>query len=157
MIRVVRAKAGDTDRRTWTVRSSISWTRPAMADQFETDMAGGYVSGIIMLGILAFLTLFVVFWTPAQVEIPAWFALLILLGLLMLPVLWALQRPWVVTAHTEEPAETGGEYWEGVVRGVVSAREETHRVADELRRWGVPNSGGGPLTRITPADALREP
>ncbi len=55
MMRVVRA----ADRRTWTIRSMISWTRPALADQFEHDMAAGYVSGIAMFGVLVVMT-----WSP---------------------------------------------------------------------------------------------
>ncbi len=149
MIRVLK---DGNNRRTWTVRSSISWTRPAMADQFETDMAVGYFSGIAMLAIVAALTLFVVFWTPAGLVVPAWFALLILLALLMLPVLWALQRPWVVSAHTEDPPETGGEYWEGVVRGAVSAREATLRAIDDLKTLNAPDNGAGPLTKLRPVD-----
>jgi hypothetical protein len=149
MMRMVRA----ADRRTWTVQSRISWTKPAMADQFEHDMAAGYVSCIAMLGVVVVLTLFVVFWTPAGVVIPAWFVLLILLVLLMLPVSWALQRPWIITAYTTEPIETEGEHWEGIVRGMIPAREETYRVADDLRTRGIPDDGNGPLSRVTSSTA----
>jgi hypothetical protein len=145
MMREVRA----ADRRTWRVRSSISWTRPAMAEQFEHDMAAGYVSGIAMLGVVVVLTLFVVFWTPTDVVIPAWFVLLLLLILLLLPVAWALQRPWVITAYTAEPPGTEGEHWEGVVRGMVPAREEVDRIAEDLRTRGTPDDGTGPLVRVT--------
>jgi hypothetical protein len=141
---VVRA----ADKRTWTVRSSISWTRPAMADQFEHDMTD-YAPGIAMLVVIVVLTLSVVFWTPAEVVIPAWFMLLMLLVLLLVPVLWALQRPWIITAHTDEPLGTDGEVWEGVMRGMISAREETRRVADDLRTQGFPDDGTGPLMRLT--------
>jgi hypothetical protein len=144
MIRVVRA----ADKRTWTVRSSISWSKPAMADQFELDLAVGFVSGIVMLGVVVVLMLFLVFWTPSGVVIPAWFVLLILLILLLIPVLWALQRPWVITAYTTEPPS---ERWEGVVRGMVLAREETRRIADDLKRLGSPEDGNGPLSRVPPS------
>ena len=152
MLKTVRSRDG----RTWTVRSSISWTKPALADQFEHDMAAGYVGGIAMMVVVVALTLFLVFWTPVGVERPAWFLQLVLLVLLVMPVLWAVQRPWVVTAQTDEPAGTEGEHWEGVVRGMVTAREETHRVVDDLQMRGVPDNGVGPLTRLT-ADPLREP
>ncbi|MGH3823659.1 MAG: DUF983 domain-containing protein [Pseudonocardiaceae bacterium] len=151
MMRMVRA----ADRRTWMVRSRISWTKPAMADQFEHDMAGGYVSAVAMLGVLVVLILFVMFWTPTDVVIPAWFGLLLLLVLLLIPVLWALQRPWVITAYTTESAGTEGEYWEGVVRGMVPAREETIRIADDLIEKGVPDEPSGPLTRIAPPESFR--
>ncbi len=140
MERVVR----DGKRRTWTVRSRISWTKPQMADQFEHDVAAGYLEGIWMLVIL------VVFRTPNDVVIPAWFVLLILLILLLLPVLWALQRPWVITAETPEPVESSGERWEGVVYGILSAREETARIADELEDKGEPDVVNGPLMRVLP-------
>ena len=153
MRRVVRAT---TDGRIWSVRSRISWTRPAMADQFEHDLAAGYVSGVAMLGVLTVLILFVVFWTPTDVVIPAWFMLLLLLILLLLPVLWALQRPWVITADTPDPRETDGEHWEGIVRGVVPAREEMFRIVDDLEAKGYPNEPHGPLTRIASAASLRD-
>jgi uncharacterized protein (DUF983 family) len=152
MMRVVRAP----DRRTWTVRSRISWTKPPMADQFDHDLAAdpaSYVSGIVMLAIIVAMTLFVVFWTPASVVVPAWFVLLILLILLLLPVSWALQRPWVITAHTKEPIGTEGELWEGIVRGMGPAREETHRVLDDLRRTGIPDNPNGPLSRVATSTA----
>ncbi|MBA2473431.1 MAG: DUF983 domain-containing protein [Pseudonocardiales bacterium] len=151
MMRVVRA----ADRRTWWVRSRISWTRRAMADEFEHDMTD-YGHGAIMLGIVVALTLFVVFWTPADVVIPAWFVLLILLLLLVLPVSWALQRPWIITAHTDEPAGTEGEHWEGVVRGMIPAREETYQVVDDLKKTGSPDDGNGPLARFQSSTPFRD-
>ncbi|MGB8993837.1 MAG: DUF983 domain-containing protein [Pseudonocardiaceae bacterium] len=151
MMRVVRA----ADRRTWRVRSSISWTRRAMADEFEHDMTD-YGHGVVMLGIVVALTLFVVFWTPAEVVVPAWFVLLILLILLLLPVSWALQRPWIITAHTDEPVGTEGEHWEGVVRGMIPARDETRRVVDDLTETGVPDDGNGVLARIPSTAPFRD-
>jgi hypothetical protein len=145
MKRAVRAD----DRRNWTVQSRISWTKPGTGEEFEHDMAGGYVSGVAMLGVIVVLTLFVVFWTPAGVVVPAWFVLLLLLLLLLLPVSWATQRPWIITAHTQEPAGTGGERWEAVVRGVGPAREEAFRIVDELQTTGVLEDGNGALRRIS--------
>jgi hypothetical protein len=152
MMRVVRA----ADRRTWTVQSRISWTKPTMADQFEHDMAAGHVAGVAMLGVLVVLILFVVFWTPAEVVKPAWFHLFLLLLLLLIPVFWALQRPWVITAHTAEPVGTEGEYWEGVMRGMVPAREETLRIIEDLKSKGIPDEPSGPLTRIALPGSLRD-
>lgn len=144
MMREVRAHDG----RVWAVRSRISWTRPAMADQFEYDMAGGYVSGVAMLGVLVVLILFVVFWTPTDVVMPAWFGLLLLLALLLIPMLWAFQRPWIISAFTTDPAGGEAEYWEGIVRGMVPAREEARRIADDLVHKGVPDEPIGPLNRM---------
>lgn len=145
MMRMVR----DDDGRTWIVRSRISWTKPERAYGFEHDMAGDYLPGLAMLGVVLVLTLFVVFWTPGNVVIPAWFVLAVLLVLLMVPVWWAWQRPWIITARTDEPLATEGEHWEGIVHGVFPARQEAHRVADELRTRGAPDSGTGRLSRIT--------
>jgi hypothetical protein len=145
MMRMVRG----ADKRAWTVQSRISWTRSVMTGQFEHDMAAGYVSGIAMLGVVVVLTLFVVFWTPTGVVVPAWFVLLILLILLLLSVSWAMQRPWIITAHTTEPIDTEGEHWEGVVRGMLPAREETYRVAEHLRRRSIPDDGNGSLARVS--------
>ncbi len=146
MRKVVR----DGDQRTWTVRSRISWTKPTMADQFEHDMAAGYVSGVAMLGVLVVLTLFVVFWTPTEVVIPSWFLLLLPLLLLVMTVLWALQRPWIITAHTLDPADSQGEYWEGIVRGMIPAREEAFRIVDDIEEKGVPDDPNGPLSQVAP-------
>jgi hypothetical protein len=146
MERVVR----DRKRRTWTVRSRISWTKPQMADQFEHDVAAGYLEGVWMLVIIVLLTLFVVIRTPDEVVRPAWFVLLILLILLLLPFLWALQRPWIITAETLDPIESAGERWEGVVYGILSARDETARIADELEEKGEPDVVNGPLMRVLP-------
>ena len=154
MRRVVRETTDS--RRVWVVRSRISWTRPAMADQFEHDLAAGYVSGVAMLGVLTVLILFVVFWTPTDVVVPAWFVLLLLLALLLLPVVWAVQRPWVITADTSEPHSTGGEHWEGIVRGMVPAREEMFRIVEDLETKGYPNEPHGPLTRIASSAVARE-
>lgn len=127
-----------------------------MADQFEHDMAAGYVSGVAMLGVLAVLILFVVFWTPNGVVVPSWFTLLLLLVLLLIPVVWALHRPWVITAHTSEPIITDGEHWEGIVRGMAPAREELFRIADDLELKGIPNEPHGPLTRVASPAPFRE-
>ncbi|MGH3771808.1 MAG: DUF983 domain-containing protein [Pseudonocardiaceae bacterium] len=145
----MRLTEEDRDRRRWMIQSRISWTKPEMADQFEHDMAAGYVSCVAMLGVIVLLTLFVVFWTPPSVARPAWFVLLILLVVLLVPVSWALQRPWIITAHTTEPSEADREYWAGIVHGIIPAREKAHQVAEDLRTRGIPDDGNGPLTRLS--------
>ncbi len=151
MMRKVRT----ADGRTWWVRSRISWTRRAMTDEFEHNMTD-YGHGIIMLSIVVALTLFVVFWTPAEVVRPAWFVLLILLVLLVLPVSWALQRPWVITVHTNEPVGTEGEHWEGVVRGMIPARDEAYQIVDDLKKTGSPDDGNGSLVRVLSTPPFRD-
>jgi hypothetical protein len=152
MQRMVRAAGG----RTWTVRSKISWTGSGMSEQFEHDLAAGYVSGIAMLGVVVVLTLSVVFWTPAGVVIPAWLVLLFLLLVLLVTMAWAMKRPWTIVAYTDEPLNTEGEFWEGTVRGVLPAREEAFRIVEELEERGIPDDGNGPLTRVTSSSPLRE-
>ena len=71
------------DGRNWTVQSRINWSQPATAEQFEHDMAAGYVSGIAILGFVVALVLFILFWTPAGVVVPSWLVLLFLLMLLL--------------------------------------------------------------------------
>lgn len=144
MMRTVQAQDG----RSWTVESRISWTKPERAAQFEHDMAAGYASCVAMLGVIGALTLFVLYWTPAGVVIPAWFVLFILLVLLFIPVSWAMQRPWVITAHPTEPMEAQSERWEGVVNGLLPAREEAHRVTDDLRERNTPGNETGPLCKL---------
>ncbi|MGH3827550.1 MAG: DUF983 domain-containing protein [Pseudonocardiaceae bacterium] len=143
-MRIVRAKDG----RSWAVQSRISWTKPEMADQFEHDIAAGYLPGASMLGVIVVLTLLVVFLTPAGVVVPAWFVLLILLILLLVLVSWAMQRPWIITAYTTEPLEADSERWQGIVHGVIPAREEILRVSDDLQMRNVPDNGTGPLSRL---------
>jgi hypothetical protein len=151
MIRRVRT----ADGRTWWVRSSISWTRRAMTEQFEHDMTD-FGHGVIMLIMLVALTLFVVFWTPAEVVRPAWFVLLVFLILLMLPVSWAMQRPWLIRVHTNGPVGTDGEHWEEVVRGMIPARETVYQIVDDLRRTGTPDDGNGSLERVEPIPPIRD-
>ncbi len=151
MIRRVRT----ADGRIWWVRSSISWTRRAMTEQFEHDMTD-FGHGVIMLIILIALTLFVVFWTPAEVVRPAWFVLLVFLILLMLPVSWALQRPWLIRVHTSGPVGTDGEHLEEVVRGMIPARETVYQIVDDLRRTGTPGDGNGSLMRVDSIPPVRD-
>ncbi len=139
----------DKNRRKWTVRSRISWTKPQMADQFEHDVAAGRENQIILV-ILLVLTLIVVLRIPNDVVIPAWFVEFLLVVLLLLPFLWAVQRPWIITAETDEPIVSDRERWEGVVYGILSAREETKQIADELHDNGEPDIVHGPLMRVLP-------
>ncbi|HEV7450164.1 MAG TPA: DUF983 domain-containing protein [Pseudonocardiaceae bacterium] len=146
MTRVVRSPDG----RSWTVQSTIHWA-PAQEEQFENDMAAGYVSGIAMLGVIVVLTLFVVFWTPPGVwsAVPSWLLLLLLLVLMILPIQWAVRRPWTIEAKTAEPIETSGEHWRGLVHGAVTARQDTQRVTQYLKTRATPDDGTGLLRQVT--------
>ncbi len=145
MTRVVRDKNG----RSWTVQSTINWSQPATAEQFEHDMAAGYVSGVAMLGVVVALVLFVLFWTPTGVVMPSWLVLLFLLLLTVLPLQWMLKRPWTIVAKTLDPAETAGEHWVGTVQGMMSARQDTRQVVENLKARAIPDDGTGMLRQVT--------
>ncbi|MGH3872560.1 MAG: DUF983 domain-containing protein [Pseudonocardiaceae bacterium] len=145
MMRVVR----DADGRSWTVHSRINWSAPATEEQFEHDVAAGYVAGIVILVIIVTLVLFVLIWTPAGVAGLSWLALLLLLVLMLLPMQWALRRPWTITAKTPEPVETAGEHWVGTVLGAMAARQDARQVIQSLKRRSSPDNGTGPLRQVT--------
>jgi hypothetical protein len=136
------------DGRRWIVQSTIHWS-PPQEEQFENDMAAGYVSGIAMLGVLIVLILFVLFSTPPGVVLPSWMVMLFLLLLMGLPIWWALRRPWSIEARTAEPVETSGEYWRGIVYGMSEARQDTRRVIDFLSTRTTPDDGTGLLKQVT--------
>ena len=138
------------DGRTWTIQSTIHWA-PAQEEQFENDMAAGYVSGIAMLGVLVMLVLFVLFWTPPGVlsSVPPWLLWVLLLILMVLPIQWAVRRPWTIEARTAEPIETSGEHWRGMVHGAVAARQDTQRVTQCLKVRATPDDGTGLVRQVT--------
>ena len=146
MRRVVRG----ADGRSWTVQRTINWYQPATAEQFEHDMAAGYVSGVAMLGVVVALSLFVLFWTPAGVVVPSWLVLLFLLVLMVLPIQWALRRPWTIVAKAPEPVDTAGEHWVGTVHGLKAARQETREIVQSLKSpRAIPDNGTGMLRQVT--------
>lgn len=141
MIREVRA----ADGRIWTVHREINWSNPPKAHEFEHDIAAGYFAGITMLGIIVLMVLTIVFWTPPGVVIPAWLIVAVIALLMVLPLHWALVRPWTIVASTYQPIESGGEEWVGTVRGPMRSRREALRVAQHLEEHAVPDDGRGPL------------
>lgn len=137
------------DGRSWTVQSTIRWS-PAEEEQFENDMAAGYVSCIAMLGVIIVLVLFVLFWTPPGVIVPSWLVLLLPLMLMMAAIHWALRRPWTIEATTAEPTpnEPTGERWKGLTHGAMSARQDTQRVAQCLKARATPDDGTGLVQKV---------
>jgi hypothetical protein len=138
MIKTVK----DSDGRIWTVQSTINWSQP-QDEQFENDMAAGYVSGIAMLGVLVVLVLFVLFSMPPEVNPPGWLSMTLLLLLMLGPIWWALRRPWTIEASTS------GEHWRGLVYGVTTARHDVHRVVGLLEERSTPDDGAGVLRQVT--------
>lgn len=147
MIREARAPDG----RIWTVRREINWSRPPKVQEFEHDVAVGQVAGIVMLGLIALMLLTIVFWTPPGVVIPYWLILAFIALLLVVPLHWALSRPWTIVAATHQPIETGGEEWEGTVRGVLGSRREVAQVARNIEEYAVPGDGRGPVQANYPS------
>ncbi|MGH3754304.1 MAG: DUF983 domain-containing protein [Pseudonocardiaceae bacterium] len=144
MTKVVRSQDG----RSWTVQSTINWS-PAEEEQFENDMAAGQVPGIAMLGLVVGAMLWVLFWTPPGVVVPAWLVLLLPLLLMIVAIHWALRRPWTIEATAEPtPNEPTGEYWRGLTHGAMSARQDTQRVARCLEARDTPDDGTGLLQKV---------
>ncbi|GAA2819442.1 DUF983 domain-containing protein [Saccharopolyspora taberi] len=139
MNRVVRG----SDGRMWTVSTNVEWSNPIAADEFEHDVNGGPLSGIIMGAILLFLAVVFVVWTPDEVIVPPWLVLALVVAALFFPVRWMLRRPWTIRAetpgdHDEHPPET----WIGVVRGGVTARQEAANVARQIELYAEPDMNG---------------
>lgn len=149
MVREVRA----ADGRSWTVRREINWSRPAIIQEFEHDVAVGQVAGLVMVLFIVLMVGVVVLWTPAGVFIPGWLVAAFAFVVLLVPAQWALARPWTIVADTYEPLETSGEQWVGTVRGMVASRREVSRVIRHLERHAIPDDGQGLLQPVT--DQLR--
>lgn len=145
---MARKSLQGSDGRGWEVHSWINWSQPATEDEFDHDMAAGYVSGIVMLVVIVALVLFVVFWTPSGVFVPSWLVLLFLLLLMVLPMQWAMRRPWTIEARTDDSVATSGERWVGTIHGVREARYETRQVIRNLRQRSNPDDGTGLLRQV---------
>ncbi len=145
MMRTVRA----ADGRRWLVRSAINWSEPDTAQEFEHDVAAGYVSGVVLLALVVGLMLTVVLWTPAGVVVPTWLVVAFLLLLLLLPAQWATGRSWTIVAETPAWDDAPPERWTGTVHGMVLARQHTLGVVRSLQHHAVPDDGRGPLQPVT--------
>lgn len=144
MTRVVRG----ADGRRWTVRTNINWSEPVTEQQFEHDVAAGHLPGVAMLLVIVALVLTVVLWIPNGVVVPGWLVFAFLLLLLVLPLHWALGRPWTIVAETPPLRDAPPERWVGTVHGMMLARQEAMRVVKSLRRDAIPDDGRGPLQPI---------
>ena len=145
MIREVRARDG----RSWMVRSEINWSRPAVVQDFEHDVAGGRMAGTVMLAGVVLVLLLLLFGEPDGVYFPYWLRLALLAVLLALPAHWVVNRPWTIVAETHEPLATNGEHWVGTVRGFLAARDEAIRATRNLEEYSSPDDGRGPMQLVT--------
>lgn len=138
MNRVVRG----SDGRMWTVRSGLEWSNPIAGEEFEHDVTGGPAPGVVMGGVLLFLALLLVLWTPPAVRIPLWLILALVLVGLFFPARWLLRRPWTVIAETPGDEDQQPERWVGVVRGFLNVRKEGARVARNIEVYAEPDMNG---------------
>lgn len=144
MTRTVRAAGG----RLWAVRSSVNWSEPDTAREFEHDVAASGVGGGVMLVLVVVLVLTVVLWTPADVVVPTWLVYALLLLLLILPLAWATGRSWTIVAETPGLFHEPPERWEGTVHGMALARQHLNDIARTLQHDGILDDGSGPLERV---------
>lgn len=131
------------DGRVWTLRSELEWRTPATADDFEHDVAGGYVPAAIMIVMTVIFGLTLLLWMPDSVAMPGWLVLLLVLFILFFPLRWIFRRPWKVVAETEgdhkgQPAER----WVGTVRGMIEVRAELNRIKQSIERESLPDFEG---------------
>ncbi|RZQ62127.1 DUF983 domain-containing protein [Amycolatopsis suaedae] len=137
------------DGREWVLRSTLEWRQPATADDFEHDAAGSYAPGIAMLVVTFALVVVLIAWRPADVVVPSWVLLALLLLVLFFPLRWVLRRPWTVVAETDgDPTgDRPSERWVGTVRGLFSVRGEMNRIAKSIQKHSLPDFDG-PLAPV---------
>lgn len=132
------------DGREWTLRSQLEWRAPVTADDFEHDVAGGYVAAALMLLVLGIFAVTLLLWMPEGVLMPNWVVLGLVLIALYFPTRWVLRRPWKVVAETN--GDPGGkapaERWVGTVRGMFAVRRELGRIKQSIEREALPDFDG---------------
>lgn len=132
------------DGREWTLRSQLEWRKPATIEDFEHDVRGGYMPGVIMLTVLVLFVVVLLIWMPEGVVVPGWFVLLLTLVFLFFPLRWVLRRPWTVVAETpgDPKLDLPAERWVGTVNGMFLVRTEATRVRKSIERHGEPDFDG---------------
>ncbi|MGH3515902.1 MAG: DUF983 domain-containing protein [Haloechinothrix sp.] len=132
------------DGREWTLRSQLEWRKPATVQDFEHDVRGGYLPGVIMLTVLTLFVVVLLIWMPEGVVVPGWFLLTLTLVALFFPLRWVLRRPWTVVAETDgDPiGEQPAERWVGTVTGMFAVRGEMSRVRKSIERHALPDFDG---------------
>lgn len=131
------------DGREWNLRSELEWRAPATADDFEHDVAGGYVPAAIMMVMVVLLTGALLLWMPDSVVMPSWIALILALIILFFPTRWVLHRPWKVVAETDGDLKGApAERWVGTVRGMFEANAEMKRIKRSIEADSLPDING---------------
>jgi hypothetical protein len=132
-----------SDGRTWALRRRIRWRYTATPVQFEHDLTQGGAP-IVLGGLALFWCAVGYLWLGDHVHVPWYFGIAALLTVALIPLRWAVTRPWLLTAETTGPTEA----WEGLVGGYVAAREEMFYTARNLRTRGRPDRVDGPLSLV---------
>ena len=137
----MRAKTvNGVDGRTWLVRRSVEWSRPATGDDFEHDVDGGRAAVVLILSALFVFWVIMIVWSPTYLHVPSWLWLFVLAVAVFFPIRWWLRRPWTLVAETvgSYDPDLPPEKWTGLVRGGAKAKEELRIVVRRLRTQGTP-------------------
>lgn len=133
----------DMNGRLWTVHGTVEWRTPATEDDFEHDVAAGYVPGVVMIVLIAVLAIVLVSWMPGDVVVPFWLVLVLIAGAAFFPARWALRRPWKLVAETGDDGDgEPTERWVGTIRGYFAARAEITKISKGLNHDTQPSYEG---------------
>lgn len=133
-----------SDGRDWAIRAQMDWRRPAIADDFEHDVAANYAPGVVMFTVALILGIVILVWMPDDVVVPSWVVLAVLLVVLFFPIRWIMRRPWTIVAETEgdSTGERPSERWVGTVRGILNVRTEVNRIGKTIKKYDIPDFDG---------------
>ncbi len=149
-----------TDGRVWAVRRQMMLRMPAYGDEleFEHDVEGGRIGQWVVVALLGFFVFIMLIWKVAgdvgDIRVPWFVKLVFILVLLFFPVRWLLRRPWKLVAQTQggfDPVRgemLPAEAWEGTVRGMAKARDETGLVVNTIRKRGRLSKSDGLMKKL---------
>ncbi|HEU5473194.1 MAG TPA: DUF983 domain-containing protein [Actinophytocola sp.] len=146
MLRVVRG----ADDRVWTLQADMEWRTPASEIEFEHDISSSRGSALVLAVVVVVLAVALITWTPADVVVPLWLVLMLVLLIMFFPLRWMLRRPWEISAATGDDGDGNPtEQWVGAVRGVLNVRQQVSQVARNIADKSTPGVDG-PLRQVTP-------
>ena len=132
------------DGRDWELETTVAWNRPATADDFEHDVAGGHKPAVALAVVLFLLVVVLFAWKLPSVYLPVWLVAILLVALAAFPLRWVLRRPRSLVARAEEDPDSGrpAERWTGTVRGPLAVRGQASKVARSIELHSVPDVDG---------------
>jgi hypothetical protein len=132
------------DGREWVLRSQLEWRRPATADDFEHDVAGGLGPAVAMIILTVLFCVALIVWMPDDVLVPGWLLPALALVVLFFPLRWVLRRPWTIVAETEGGLgdQLPAERWVGTIRGLFSVHGHVARVKKSIPRHALADFEG---------------